>query len=118
MHDLGSISARTQKNDAWRLACGTGHYFYGITGVKTNVKTSRKLKSGVNEITASVRATYGTAHQVRMNSQYRIRLPPGGHGLKQAPAPGQEKVCEGGDFSVLTVDIYFLARLERMKLQR
>ena len=72
MHDLGSISARTQKNDAWRLACGTGHYFYGITGVKTNVKTSRKLKSGVNEITASVRATYGTAHQVRMNSQYRI----------------------------------------------
>ena len=89
-----------------------------VGGVKTNVKTSRKLNSGVNEITASVRATYGTAHQVRMNSQYGIRLPPGWHGLKQAPAPGQEKVCEGGDFSVLTVDIYFLARLERMKLQR
>ena len=90
-----------------------------VGGVKTNVKTSRKLNSGVNEITASVRATFGTAHQVRMNSQYRIcRLPPGGHRLKQAPAPGQEKVCEGGDFSVLTVDLYFLARLERMKLQR
>ena len=34
----------------------------------------RRLNPGVNQITASVRATYGTAHQVRIKLQHRLFL--------------------------------------------
>ena len=82
------------------------------------VPIPRKLNPGVNHITASVRATFGTAHQVMMNSQYRFFFLQVGMGSSKHQLQDKKKCVMEVIESYLRCNIHYLTRLETLKLRR
>ena len=66
---------------------------------------TRRANPGVNSITASVRSTYGNAHQVLFPSMHWTFVT-GGHELESATVPREDEVLdERGELSNLFVII-------------